>query len=68
LQIINKAKSYIEERERSHMLRRSGENRRKLDDPNYKGAERRRGNDRRSGMERRKSASSDIPRELNPAS
>jgi hypothetical protein len=44
----------------SHMLRRSGENRRKFDDPNYKGVEKRSGNDRRCVIDRRKSAPSDI--------
>jgi hypothetical protein len=44
------------------MLRRSGENRRKFNDPKYKGAERRSGNDRRAGTERRKSASTEISR------
>ena len=39
------------------MIRRSGENRRKIDDPNYKGVERRSGKDRRSGINRRKSVS-----------
>ena len=41
------------------MLRRSGENRRKVNDPTYKGPERRSGNDRRSGIDRRKYAFSD---------
>jgi predicted pyridoxine 5'-phosphate oxidase superfamily flavin-nucleotide-binding protein len=44
------------------MIRRSGENRRKLDDPNYMGLERRNGNDRRSVIDRRKAASSDNPK------
>jgi hypothetical protein len=40
-----------------YMIRRSGENRRKFDDPRYKGVERRSGNDRRTGTDRRKSVS-----------
>jgi hypothetical protein len=40
---------------RSRKDRRLGVDRRKFDDPNYKGRERRRGKDRRSGVERRKS-------------
>jgi len=43
------------------MLRRSGEDRRKFNDPNYKGPERRSNKERRSGMERRKNAPSDSP-------
>jgi hypothetical protein len=50
-----------EERIRAHMLRRSGEDRRKFNDPNYKGPERRSNKERRSGMERRKNAPSDSP-------
>ena len=46
---------------RSHMLRRSGEDRRKFNDPNYKGPERRGNKDRRSGTERRKYAPSENP-------
>jgi len=41
---------------RSQRDRRLGVDRRKFDDPNYKGRERRSGRDRRSGLERRKSA------------
>lgn len=37
------------------MDRRSGQERRKLNDPNYKGPERRKGKERRSGHDRRKS-------------
>ena len=37
------------------MDRRSGQNRRKMNDLNYKGPERRRGKERRSGKDRRKS-------------
>jgi len=45
------------ERERlSRKDRRLGVDRRKFDDPNYKGRERRTGRNRRSGVERRKSA------------
>jgi hypothetical protein len=40
---------------RSRKDRRSEVNRRKFNDPNYKGPERRSGRDRRSGVERRKS-------------
>ena len=50
-----------EERIRTHMLRRSGENRRKFNDSNYKGPERRSDKDRRSGIDRRKYASSNSP-------
>jgi hypothetical protein len=47
----------MEERKRRSLKdRRLGVDRRKFDDPNYKGLERRSGRDRRSGMERRKSA------------
>jgi hypothetical protein len=42
---------------RSRKDRRSGIERRKFDDPKYKGPERRSGRDRRSGKERRKSTS-----------
>ena len=41
---------------RSQKDRRVGVDRRKFDDPNYKGPERRSGKDRRSGVERRKSS------------
>jgi len=43
------------------MIRRSGEDRRKLNDPNYKGPERRSQKDRRSGTDRRKYASTENP-------
>ena len=47
----------MEKRERgSRNERRLGVDRRKSDDPNYKGRERRSGKDRRSGVERRKLA------------
>jgi hypothetical protein len=47
----------MEKRERrSRKDRRLGVDRRKFDDPNYKGPERRSGRDRRFGVERRKSA------------
>jgi hypothetical protein len=47
----------MEERERRFRKdRRLGVDRRKFDDPNYKGPERRSRRDRRSGVERRKSA------------
>jgi len=47
----------MEERERrSRKDRRLAVNRRKFDDPKYKGPERRSSRDRRSGVERRKSA------------
>jgi hypothetical protein len=37
------------------MSRRSGEDRRKIADPNYSGPERRKGKERRAGVDRRKS-------------
>jgi len=43
------------------MIRRSGEDRRKFNDPNFKGPERRSDKDRRSGTDRRKYASSNSP-------
>jgi hypothetical protein len=45
-----------ERKRRSPKDRRLGVDRRKFDDPDYKGRERRSGRDRRSGVERRKSA------------
>jgi hypothetical protein len=45
-----------ERERRSRKDRRLGVDRRKFDDPNYKGPERRSRRDRRSGVERRKSA------------
>jgi hypothetical protein len=45
---------------KSYMIRRSGENRRKPVDPNFKGVERRDGSDRRSVTDRRKAASANI--------
>jgi hypothetical protein len=47
----------MEKKERRSLKdRRLGVDRRKFDDPNYKGRERRSRRDRRSGVERRKSA------------
>ena len=62
LHLINQTQNIHKERLRHPMLRRSGENRRKFDDPSYKGVEKRSGNDRRAVIDRRKSASTDIPR------
>ncbi|MBA7474065.1 hypothetical protein ES707_09412 [subsurface metagenome] len=43
------------EEHRSGKERRTGDNRRKFNDPNYKEPERRSGQDRRTGEDRRKS-------------
>jgi len=58
LNIIMYNNQVIPRQVKTFMLRRSGEDRRKFDDPNYTGTERRNGKDRRSGLERRKNVSS----------